>query len=93
MMNNESFIILPSDKNLGPTIMERQAYIEHILHDHLEKGSTYIRLHENTAKNNINAVKLKIVSLICNEFCDVISSEEMDFFNKNLDSSQRIPQF
>jgi hypothetical protein len=35
LKNNPDFIVMPSDKNLGPAIMNRDAYIEKVLTEHL----------------------------------------------------------
>jgi hypothetical protein len=35
LKNNPDFIIMPSDKNLGPAIMNRDAYIDKVLTEHL----------------------------------------------------------
>jgi hypothetical protein len=35
LKNSTEFIILPSDKNLGPTIMNYRHYVEKVLKEHL----------------------------------------------------------
>jgi hypothetical protein len=35
LKNNPDFIVMPSDKNLGPAVMNRDAYIEKVLTEHL----------------------------------------------------------
>jgi hypothetical protein len=44
------FIIMPTDKNLGPAIMERTTYIKRCFNDHLLSKSTYKELNEHDAQ-------------------------------------------
>ena len=41
LQNNDDFIIVASDKNLGPCIIEREMYIERFLEEHLSDITTY----------------------------------------------------
>ena len=41
---NSNFVILITDKNLGPAIMEKAIYIERMLKEHLCDGQTYKNL-------------------------------------------------
>jgi hypothetical protein len=45
----KQFIIMPTDKNLGPAIMERTTYIKRCFQDHLLNQSTYQRLSKQEA--------------------------------------------
>ena len=49
LRSNEDFIILNSDKNLGPAIMERETYIKSVLEEHLLDENTYENLMEQKA--------------------------------------------
>ncbi|KOR28926.1 hypothetical protein TI04_09870, partial [Achromatium sp. WMS2] len=44
LQKNTNIIVLPSDKNLGPCIMEREKYFHMILNDHLLNNSCYKKL-------------------------------------------------
>jgi len=44
LSNNYQFITVPSNKNLGPVIMERNKYINLVFHNHLNNKSTYLEL-------------------------------------------------
>ena len=44
LKQNEEFIILMADKNLGAYIMERRQYIKKILKEHLDNKNTYTKL-------------------------------------------------
>lgn len=47
--DNEHFIVLNANKNLGPCIIEHQQYIKNVLHEHLQNGETYMQLNETDA--------------------------------------------
>jgi hypothetical protein len=57
LKQNKSIIIKPTDKNLGPTILDTKTYIKQILQEHLLTTS-YTQLTKETAKNNIENLKL-----------------------------------
>ena len=83
LSNNNDFVILPTDKNLGPCILERSTYIKYVLEEHLEDGKTYIQLNENTALNNIQAVQKRSNHLLSYKFRKQVDSEEMAYFVKS----------
>jgi len=60
---DNNLTIKPTDKNLGPAIMETKDYINQILDQHL-LTKDYERLSEETAKHRINAVNNTLKSLI-----------------------------
>ena len=52
--DDEKFIILMCDKNLGPAIIERAEYIKLVLQQHLHNTKTYTNLTENEANLQLN---------------------------------------
>ena len=50
LQENENFIVTPSDKNLGPCILEREIYIQRALKDHLMDETSYRQLQEDEAE-------------------------------------------
>ena len=93
MLNkDEEFIILMADKNLGPCIMERGQYILNILHEHLDNTSTYSRL-----STKDGTIKLSLIKRRCNDilkrYITTTTTEEKQYFAKQLDLKHRIPQF
>ena len=57
---DRTHIIFPSDKNLGPCIVERTTYINRVLHDHLLDPNTYQRLTEPEAADHIESIKYQV---------------------------------
>jgi hypothetical protein len=58
--NSDDFIVFPSDKNLGPALLERSEYINRALKDHLADPNTYQRLTEADASAKIAALSLSV---------------------------------
>jgi hypothetical protein len=54
---SDDFIIFPSDKNLGPVILERAEYIRRAHIDHLSDSRTYKQLTETEAADRISTIK------------------------------------
>jgi hypothetical protein len=50
---------MPTDKNLGPSIMNRDTYIEPVLKEHLMTPS-YCQLSPRTADHQLNQTKCSI---------------------------------
>jgi hypothetical protein len=49
LKSDRHFIVVLTDKNLGPAIMERDEYIKCVLDNHLNNTSTYTRLSHDDA--------------------------------------------
>ena len=54
------FIVFPTDKNLGPAIVERSVYVQRALADHLSDTTTYQRLSETDANHKIRLLEIRI---------------------------------
>jgi hypothetical protein len=63
LKNNYNFIIKPTDKNLGPAIMNLDDYINMVLNEHL-LTSTYIQLSKETAINKLSTTQSHLKKLI-----------------------------
>lgn len=48
--NDPRIIVIPTDKNLGPAILDRGDYIDHCLNGHLLNNDNYVRLQEDDAR-------------------------------------------
>jgi glucosamine 6-phosphate synthetase-like amidotransferase/phosphosugar isomerase protein len=60
LKNNKYFIILNTNKNLGPCIMEQKEYIQNILHEHLkndnDNNDTYTQLQTDAAFKKLHNI-------------------------------------
>ena len=62
--NNTDFIVFPTDKNLGPAILERSIYVRRVLDDHLSDPTIYQRLTEEEASRSIQRLAASIRDFI-----------------------------
>ena len=79
------FIIVPSDNNLGPCIMERAKYIEHTFVDHLSHKEVYCRL----GPGEIDCLDAKVRTLLYiavqrGRLAKVISDYDNTYFSRVL---------
>ena len=57
LRSRDDLIVLKTDKNLGPAVVERKVYIQRALDEHLADTNTYRRLTQQQAERRIKAVK------------------------------------
>ena len=92
LKNNEKFIILMADKNLGPCIMERAEYIRCILKEHLNQKDTYKYLTQKEGEDKLQAMKIKCISIL-KTYVKYTSVDEKKYFINQLQLDHRISQF
>jgi hypothetical protein len=63
LKQNKNIIIKPTDKNLGPAVLDTKTYIKQILQEHL-LTTNYTQLTKETAKNSIENLKLLFKNLL-----------------------------
>ena len=94
--NDRRFIVILSDKNLGPAIMEREDYKRRVLTDHLLNAKAYEQLTEASAKARMETTQQKLEVLL-KQHERALSQGEQDYFDCSLDSKakakHRILQF
>jgi hypothetical protein len=89
---NPNFIILPTDKNLGPSIMERDTYKTRCLTDHLSDDTTYQRLTEDEAYQRLKQAEVHFKEMI-EHYQHILPESEKTYFQRCFKESRRIPQF
>ena len=57
LQESKEHIVLPSDKNLGPVIMECTTYIRRALDDHLLMATNYKQLWEDEATSAVSTTR------------------------------------
>ena len=62
LLNNKKYIVIKSDKNLGPVLLHRSRYVQLAFTDHLNDEITYRRLTKQEADGRILAIK----KIVCN---------------------------
>jgi hypothetical protein len=91
LQKNKNIVIKPTDKNLGPAVMDVTEYINQILTEHL-LTDTYLQLTEGEAKHKLNVIKDTLKSLLANN-ANNLSKSELLFFKRSLQEHHRMPIF
>lgn len=73
LLDHPEIVVLNSDKNLGPAVIERERYVELAWLDHLSDRNTYQRLSLNEAINMLKTIRSEIEI-----FTDVFTSVDND---------------
>jgi len=64
LTSHSNVIVFPTDKNLGPAIMERDRYIQRALDEHLSDTKTYRQLDKTTADRRIKTIRIILKRII-----------------------------
>ena len=92
LSDSPDFIILPTDKNLGPAILERSVYKTRCLADHLSDAKTYLRLTKEAALQRLQSATSSFNALI-ESFEKQLPDAEKTYFKRGFQEHRRIPQF
>jgi hypothetical protein len=76
---NKDFIILPTDKNLGPAIMERATYKRRCLQDHLLDCNSYKQLTPAEAAQIQSEARIQMADLIAT-YSEYLTTNEKTYF-------------
>jgi hypothetical protein len=63
-------MIIKTDKNLGPAIIDREQYVLHKFQDHLSNTNAYQHLHPSATSTHIKKLKTKLNTFIELNFPD-----------------------
>ena len=91
LKGNPEFIILPSDKNLGPAIMNRQDYMQKVLTEHL-LTKAYRHVPPSEATEYLRKTKNSLLSLYRSQKATV-SKAEQQYFERSFTEIHRNPMF
>jgi hypothetical protein len=89
--NSKEFIIIPTDKNLGPAVLNRDDYISQVLKEHL-LTPTYLKLNSDTASYQILQTTRDLKNTF-QKFKHLLTKPEIDFFTRSFSDSHRTPIF
>jgi len=89
--NSKEFIIIPTDKNLGPAVLNRDDYISQLLKEHL-LTPTYLKLDSDTASYRILQTARNLKNTF-QKFKHLLTKPEIDFFTRSFSDSHRTPIF
>jgi hypothetical protein len=86
-----NFVIKPTDKNLGPAIMDTKSYTQQVLKEHL-LTSTYKQLTETEAKHKMESIKATL-KLLLKDNQNLLPKSEWNYFQRSLQQHHRLPIF
>jgi hypothetical protein len=89
---SDDFIVIPTDKNLGPAIIERSVYTKRAFDDHLNDETTYRRLSASAANERIALVETKIREFIDNADFR-LPLDERTYLKRSLDVTDKFAYF
>ena len=91
LKDNKDYIILPSDKNLGPAIMNRSVYKESVLTEHLTTDAyRHVPPDQATALLKKTAASLKF---LYRQNKAQLSKPECQYFERSFTEKNRTPMF
>lgn len=91
LRENKNIIIKPTDKNLGPAVMDKNTYIKQVLQEHL-LTENYQQLSLTETKNMLDNTKNSLRQLIKDNL-NALSTPEATFFKRSLNCHYRTPIF
>jgi len=91
LKSNNKIIIKRTDKNLGPAIMDTEAYIKQVLHEHLTTKH-YQQLSNAEGHARYENFKSALKDLIITNL-DLLSASEATYFQRSLKLKHRLPIF
>jgi hypothetical protein len=94
LQSAKQFIVIPTDKNLGPAIMERSQYISRCFQDHLTVESIYSRLTAKDATVSRYNSRGAIIRAVTKS-SKIITHAERTYFRRSFSAEpiRRPPQF
>jgi hypothetical protein len=92
LRDSDDFIVLPTDKNLGPAILERAVYTKRAFDDHLNDEKTYLRLSSSEANDRMILIERKIRAFIDNEDFR-LPKDERTYLQRSLDVKDKYAYF
>jgi hypothetical protein len=91
LRNDDNIIIMPTAKNLGPAVMNRNQYIEQCLTKHLITPQ-YSQLTKKTALTRIELTKHLLLNNL-QKYKNQLNSPELTYFTRSCKAQHQIPIF
>jgi hypothetical protein len=91
LKQNKNLLIKPTDKSLGPSVLDTCTYIKQVLNEHL-LSKDYKQLSATEAKNLLDKAKTTLQKLIIDNQ-NLLSKAEFTYFKRNMYEFKRIPIF
>jgi hypothetical protein len=90
-------IVLPTDKNLGPCVIERKVYIKQVLEEHLHQKQNYEQLSPESATRELQKQRASFLAIYEKYKHTLPTKAEETYFSRAMTdeylNSTRVPQF
>ena len=87
LQQQQTFLIVPCDKNVGPVIIERHDYLKIAMRDHLSDTTTYKSLTTSEIDRSLSEIKEYILDWL-KSYNKKMTKMERAFFREELKSNQ-----
>jgi hypothetical protein len=91
LKDDKELIIKPTDKNLGPALMDRDTYIRQVLREHLLTNS-YTQLSKSEATTRMDSIKSTLENIFQANL-HLLSKPEVTYFKRSFTTRFRLPMF
>jgi hypothetical protein len=91
LRQNQNIIIKPTDKNLGPAVMDLNTYVSQVLKEHL-LTDTYKKLSPTETKDSLENIRNILKDMITSNK-DKLSTAEFIYFQRSFKERFRLPLF
>ena len=92
LTRHPDFVVVNSDKNLGPAIIEQEEYVRYMLKEHICNGVTYTQLTETETQSKLVTTAEKIEQLVLFEHASDVLKNEIEYFKQGIRLRYHIPQ-
>ncbi len=92
LKHHDDLMVVKTDKNLGPGVIERRSYVLNALSEHLLDKTTYRRLKEREARGRVIAIT-KIVHSFLYTWKSVLEPNAVRFIRQSLIVADPFPHF
>jgi hypothetical protein len=92
LRHSQDFIVLPTDKNLGPALLERETYIRRAYNDHLFDDSTYKQFTKTNVELAISSVSSSIQEFL-ETYSSSLSDRDAQFIQRSLTVEEPLCEF
>ena len=92
LKQNEDILVIQTDKNCGPALIDRDYYIKRILTEHLSDGITYQQISEDSGLFYLQQVKDNLLSILP-KYSIHFSPITKNFFRHGIANAVRVPIF
>ena len=92
LRDSTELLIVMTDKNLGPAVIERDVYTRRVFQDHLLQAETYRRIDPTEAAEIITTIKMKVGQFL-QSFSGVIPANEKEYLSRSIKLHKKIPTF